>query len=101
MWDDGTNVTTFTNLSTVALAVLQALTVAEQSTRDRLINIESFAASQKDVVAALEKATGETWAIQRTTTTEQLKLAQASLENGDFVLAFYRWIRAYIFSENG
>lgn len=101
VWDDGNIRFTCTNLSTVAAAVVAVLTTAEESSRDRLLNIESFMTSQNEIVAALEVATGENWKIQQTTTDEQLALARKSADEGDFLEAFYRWIRACIFSEQG
>lgn len=101
IWDSGSNITTFTNLSTVAAAVVSILTIAETQTRDRLVNIESFAASQNEIVAAFEKAASAKWTIRTTTTKEQLALAHEELDNGEFLPAFYRWIRAVVFSEQG
>ena len=77
------------------------LTTAEAQTRDRLLNIESFAASQNEVVLVLENVTGEKWNVESTTTEKQLELAGEFLERGDFLEAFYRWVRAYIFSDKG
>jgi nucleoside-diphosphate-sugar epimerase len=99
IWDSGSNPATCTNLSTVAAAVIATLTTAEVGTRDRLLNIQSFKASPNDIVEALEKATGEKWIIEKTTTKEQLALAQECLEKGDFLPALYRWIRTFVFSE--
>jgi hypothetical protein len=41
---------------------------------------------------------GEKWVIEKTTTGEQLAAAQASLERGDFLAAYYRWILVGLFS---
>lgn len=98
VWDSGSNVTSVTNLSTVGKAVVSILTTAEELTRDRLIEIESFPISQNSVIEALEKAAGEKWTIEKTTTEQQLAEAQASLEKGDFLSAFYVWVRAFVFS---
>jgi hypothetical protein len=99
IWNSGSNPTTCTTLSTVATAVVAALTTAEVETRDRLLNIQSFQASPNDIVKALEKATGEKWSIEKTTTKEQLALAQECLEKGDFLPAYYRWVRTCVFAE--
>jgi hypothetical protein len=98
VWDSGSNVTSGTNLSTVGKAVVSILTTAEEQTRDRLVEIESFPFSQNSVIEALEKAAGERWTIEKTTTEQQLAEAQASLEKGDFLPAIYVWIRAFVFS---
>lgn len=99
IWDNGDNLTTCTTLSTVAKAVLAILTTAEESTRDRLVNIESFAVSPVEIVATLEKVSGEKWTLESTTTEKELALANEALENGDFLSALYTWIKACIFAE--
>ena len=98
VWDSGSNTSTATNLSTVGKAVASILTTAEAQTRDRLVEIESFPISQNAVIEALERATGERWAVTGTTTEQQLAEAQASLEKGDVLPALYIWVRAFIFS---
>ena len=98
VWDSGTSTTTVTNLSTVGKAVVSILTTAEAQTRDRLVEIESFPVSQNAIIEALEEATGERWAVEKTTTEQQLAEAQESLEKGNLLPAFYIWVRAFIFS---
>jgi hypothetical protein len=93
--------TTLTNLSTVAKAVLASLTTAEVETRNTLLNISSFTGTQLQVVAALEKVTGEKWEISNITSKEQLQLAGATLEKGDFLNALYLWIKSAIWSDAG
>jgi hypothetical protein len=87
-----------TNLSTVAAAVVAILSTAEAETRDRFVTIESFKISQNNIVQALERITGEIWAIEKTTTDVQLAEARKSLESGDFLSAFYRLILVVLFS---
>ena len=98
IWDAGTAKFSATTLSTVGRAVVSILAAAQEQTRNKLIEIESFSTSQNEIVAALEKVTGEEWKIEKTSMDEQLGLASANLEKGDFLEAFYVWIRAWIFS---
>lgn len=98
VWDGGSGVFSASNLSTVAAGVVAILSIAEAETRDRFVNIESFATSQRDVVAALEKTTGEKWTVEETSMKEQLAVAQEMHEKGDFLNAFYRWILASVVS---
>lgn len=95
----GDNVTTLTTLSTVAKAVLAALTHAEDKSREKLVTIQSFAASQKEIVATLEKATGEAWTVSHTTKEQELDKANALMEQGEYLYAFYGWIKAAILGE--
>lgn len=62
--------------------------------------MESFTASQREIVSALEKATEDTWMIEETTTEAQFAAAQEALQKGDFLAAYYRWIRCGLFSGN-
>ncbi|KAL2061568.1 hypothetical protein VTL71DRAFT_6945 [Oculimacula yallundae] len=98
IWDSGNSKFSTTTLSTVARAVVAILTTAEVATRNSLVNIQSFSTSQNEIVAMLEKVVGETWAIENTTTLEQMEIASANLENNEFVEAFYIWVRAWMFS---
>lgn len=47
---------------------------------------------------ALEKATGEKWVVEKTTTEEELRIAGEALEKGDILTAFYGWIKSCIFT---
>jgi len=87
-----------TNVSTVAAAVVAILSTAEAGTRDRWVNIESFATSQAEIVAALEKAMGEKWAVKETSMEEQLAGAREMYDKGEVLGAFYRWILAVLVS---
>lgn len=48
---------------------------------------------------ALEKVTGEKWAVEKTTSKKELALASESLEKSDFLSAYYAWIKSCIFAE--
>lgn len=98
IWNDGNHPTTCTTLATVAKAVIAILTTSEEQTRDRLVNIQSFVATSNEIVQALEKATGEKWVVEKTTTEEELRIAGEALEKGDFLMAFYGWIKSCIFT---
>ena len=100
VWDNGTNLFGASNLSTVAAGVVAILSTAEVQTRDRFVYIESFTTSQREIVSALEKATGDTWMVEETTTEAQFAVAQEALHKDDFLAAYYRWIRGGLFSGN-
>lgn len=98
LWDGGSNSFSATNLSTVGTAIVAILRNAEAQTRDRFVNIESFSTSQVFIVAALQEGFGEKWTVEMTTTNNQLDVAQKSIEENNFLGAYYRWIRAGLFS---
>ncbi len=100
IWDNGTNSFPASNLSTVAAGVVAILSISELQTRDRFVYIESFTTSQCEIVSALEKITGEKWAIEKTTTEKQFAIAQETLQKDYFLGAYYRWIRGGLFSGN-
>ncbi|PVH70584.1 NAD(P)-binding protein [Cadophora sp. DSE1049] len=100
IWDSGTAQFSATTLSTVGRAVVSILTTASGQTRNKLIEIESFSVSQNEIVAALEKVTGQKWKLEKTSMEEQLGTAGANLEQGKFLEAFYVWVRAWVFSGN-
>jgi hypothetical protein len=98
IWGDASNIFSATNLPSVAAAVVSILGTAETETCYRFVYIESLKTSQYAIVAALEKAVGEKWTIEKTTTEEQLGASQKLLQSGDTLSAFYTWIVAGIFS---
>jgi hypothetical protein len=100
VWGNGTNLFSASNLSTVAAGVVAILSTAEVQSRDRFAYMESFTASQREIISALEKATGDTWMIEETTTEAQFAAAKEALQKGDFLAAYYRWIRGGLFSGN-
>jgi hypothetical protein len=44
-------------------------------------------------VQVLEKVTGEKWAIEKTTTEEQIAVSREALANGDILGAYYHYCR--------
>ncbi|KAH8588342.1 hypothetical protein B0O99DRAFT_639549 [Bisporella sp. PMI_857] len=98
IWSQGVHTFSVTNLSTVVSAVISILTTAESDTRDRLVYIESFATSQAEVLSALEKVSGEKWAVKHTTVEEQLTAAKKELSEANYWGAWHRWIKSSLFS---
>lgn len=60
LYDDGKHLTNLSNLSTVGAAVVATLERPAE-TANKYIYIADFTVSQRDILAALEKATGEKW----------------------------------------
>lgn len=68
-------------------AVLAVLDRPEQ-TVNKNIYVASFETSQKEILAALEEATGDKWTVTDTTTTREVAEASEKLGKGDFSGAF-------------
>ncbi|KAG4429433.1 hypothetical protein IFR05_015085 [Cadophora sp. M221] len=98
LWDSGNSKFSTTNLSTVGRAVVTILTTAEEKTRNKQIEIESFVTSQNEIISILEKVTSAKWNVEKTTSEQELAAAGANLEKGEFLEAYYTWVKACIFS---
>ncbi|KAH9209772.1 hypothetical protein DL95DRAFT_466458 [Leptodontidium sp. 2 PMI_412] len=98
IWDSGNSKFAATNLSTVGRAVVTILTTAEEKTRNKQVEVESFTTTQNEIVAILEKVTGAKWNVEKTSSEQELAAAEANLEKGEFLEAYYIWVKAWIFS---
>ncbi|KAH9217034.1 NmrA-like family protein [Leptodontidium sp. 2 PMI_412] len=87
IWDKGTNQFTLTDDDQLGSAVLAVLDRPEQ-TVNKNIYVASFETSQKEILAALEEATGDKWTVTDTTTTREVAEASEKLGKGDFSGAF-------------
>ena len=101
VWNSGDSRLSMTNLGTVAQAVVSILSSSfiEMQTRDRFITIESFAASQNDILTAIEKNSGEKWSLEKTTTEVQYETAQNEWNNGEYEKAYIRWLMGSVYVE--
>ena len=103
LWDDGAVRSSMTTTATLGAAVVAVLSPAiRPNVLDRFVYIQSFAASQKDILAALEKhrldqggeQLGLEWTVTHTTSEDQMREAGEALGKGDVFGAFRRWIFA-------
>jgi hypothetical protein len=81
--NDGQGKWSTTCFPTVGLAVKNAMIKAEE-TANKIIYVDSFTVSQKDVVASLEKATGSVWEATHVDGEQQKKTGLEKLSKGDF-----------------
>lgn len=72
-----------TTLSTIGLAVKNALLMPEQTVNNYLY-IDSFTVSQKQILAAFEKATGKKWEVSFADAEVDKKQGLEKMANGDF-----------------
>ncbi|KAL4738363.1 hypothetical protein BDV11DRAFT_189780 [Aspergillus similis] len=97
IWDDGNKRFTFTNQAQLGRALVSVLR-CPGATANRYLYISSVETSQNEILAALEKATESSWAVQRTTTDAEVSDATAKLQKGDFSGAF-TLVRATVYGD--
>ncbi|KAJ5546768.1 isoflavone reductase family protein [Penicillium frequentans] len=82
IYDSGDKPWSTSTLGTASAAVVKVLLKPEETT-NRPIYVASFTVSQRQVLEALEKATGTTWEVQRMSSEDALKKA-AELDTKDY-----------------
>jgi hypothetical protein len=83
IFDGGNRAFSATNLSQVGNAVVAVLSKPEE-TANQFIYIDSFTTTQNEILAELEKATGEKWKVTESTTEEAKAEGQALFARGDY-----------------
>ncbi|CAF9928737.1 MAG: hypothetical protein HETSPECPRED_006913 [Heterodermia speciosa] len=84
IYDTGTCHSRMTTLSTIGLAVAHLLRPPHYAaSSNRYIFISSFSVTQNEILASLEKATGETWTKKHRSTAETRKSALQRAKDGD------------------
>ena len=96
IYDDGNGYTDLTLLPTVGKAIVGILQHPDE-TASRCIFINSYHTSQNEILTALEKVTGEKWAVQKTNREEEGKRGREMLAKHDFA-GFLPALCAYEFS---
>jgi nucleoside-diphosphate-sugar epimerase len=82
-WDDGEGWISTTTEENTALALVNALTKKWDETRNRIVYLSDFAITQKMLLEAIERISGEKFATETIITTEFIKEKQAAVEAGD------------------
>nr|POE77742.1 pinoresinol reductase 2 [Quercus suber] len=80
--DDGATRFSLSTLAQIGRATAAVLTHPDAS-RDKMLYVHSFLVSQMQVVAAFERATGQTWAVTRIDAREFEEREKAKMEQGD------------------
>ena len=86
MLDDGTHRTSMTTLPRIVEAVVRILRCAgsgNDATRNRMLFFQSFCVSQLDVLAALEKATGAKWTVNKLKSDDYIREMKVLADGGD------------------
>ncbi|MCJ1329506.1 hypothetical protein MMC10_006186 [Thelotrema lepadinum] len=87
VFDDGEAKFSVSNLSQVAKAVAQTLVHAEE-TRDRFVFVQSFLVTQNELVAALEKVTGDKFEVTREDSRTWMEVNVPKAKEGDMTGVF-------------
>ena len=83
IYDSGDTMTNFSMLDAVGQATVGILTHPKE-TANRYVFINSFRATQNDILNALENVTGEKWNVKKTTCEEESRLGREKMEKGDW-----------------
>lgn len=83
IWDDGNVRYSITTLRQIARGLISALKHPEE-TKNRDVYIASFTTTNNEVLAALEKATGEKWKVENVDSEKTIAEGQQMRKDGDF-----------------
>ncbi|KAF4537508.1 NmrA-like protein [Lasiodiplodia theobromae] len=82
IFDSGTHKFTVVTVANVALATARVL-LNPAATANRYLFFQDFACSQRDIIAELERQSGENWAIENVVSEEEIAKARRMLAAGD------------------
>lgn len=90
LWDDGEGWFSTTTEDNTALALVNALTKKWEETKNRIVWLSDFAITQKQLLAAVERVSGDKYTTETINTDEYIKENQAQVAagnlNGTFAL---------------
>lgn len=82
-WDDGEGLFSTTTEENTALAVVNALTKKWDETKNQVVWLSDFAVSQKQLLEAIERSTGEKFETEAIDTESLIREKQAAVQAGD------------------
>jgi hypothetical protein len=83
VYDNGTATFSTTNLHTVALALVRVLEKHDES-KNRYVYLSGFQTTQKQILEAAEKVTGEKWTVNHKAANELVEDGNAKIKTGDY-----------------
>jgi hypothetical protein len=83
IYDDGTAIFSATNMRIIALAIIKSLK-DPAATKNQYVYLSSFQTTQKQILKAAEKITGEKWAVEHVAVKDLIALGKAKMQNGDY-----------------
>ncbi|KAI9851558.1 MAG: hypothetical protein M1838_003390 [Thelocarpon superellum] len=98
LYDEGNARFSATTRPTIGQAVASTL-LHPAETKNQYVYVQSFAVTQNEIKAALEKATGAPWSVVKTLSSKAVgEEGRAKLAKGDFAGGIFQTILASIFS---
>lgn len=91
--DEGKGIFTGTNLRQIGRALIKSL-VASSETKNAYVMVGSFTTSQAEILAEIEKVSGQKWTVKNTTTKELIAEGGELIKKNDFVGGVTALIRA-------
>ncbi|KAI9659032.1 MAG: hypothetical protein M1821_001992 [Bathelium mastoideum] len=82
-WDDGKGLFSATTLDNTVRAVINSLLLPSERTANRSLFIQDFATSQAELLAAIEKISGEKWSVETVDSEAIIHDANKRLAEGD------------------
>jgi hypothetical protein len=87
LYDSGTSRFAVTTSNNTALAVVEALLKPEES-KNKQVFLSDFTTTPRAIISALEKATGDTFAITQKESKAELKALREKYDNGETAAGF-------------
>jgi hypothetical protein len=84
VYDNGTATFSANNLHTIALALVKVLEKPDDS-KNRYVYLSGLQTTQKQILEAAEKVTGEKWTVNHKTTQELVEEGNAKIKTGDYL----------------
>ncbi|KAE9375838.1 isoflavone reductase family protein-like protein [Stipitochalara longipes BDJ] len=84
LWDDGEAKFATSTREKIGDAVVAVLTHLEE-TKNKIVYANSFTTSQKQLMGALEKATGKSWEVERLSSADEISAGKEMLKNGNMM----------------
>jgi hypothetical protein len=84
LWDKGDARFSTSTRKRIGDAVVAVLTHPEE-TKNKIVFVNSFTTSQKELLASLEKATGTKWEVETVSSEEEVAAGKEMLKNGNMM----------------
>jgi hypothetical protein len=96
LYDDGTAIFSATNMHTIALAIVKSLE-DPSATKNQYVYLSGFQTSQKQILEAAEKITGQKWAVEYATVKDLIAGGNAKMQKGDYFAGLVDLLRGVTF----
>ncbi|EED22161.1 conserved hypothetical protein [Talaromyces stipitatus ATCC 10500] len=83
IWDEGNGYISTSTQDNTVLAIIKALTEKWEETKNRIVFLSEYAITQNELLAFLERFSGEKFTVERINSEEFIKQKKAAVEAGD------------------